>query len=454
MMYTSLRNAKRSARSGFSLTEVLVAAFIGLIGLLSLAALIPLGLVQIAQTVRADTAGFAARAAWRDIRVHDLLSYTRGTRKSFLAGGAVDTRAAYFRADGTAYQTSATFEFPNDEPEFSTSAGGTNVAVAAAPQGAYVIDPFGLAFTNSPDLMGVFPCLQSAETPPMGLERITIGIPDPNNLVDNTLPPSEDNFRIVPLRGTRAIQRFTPLVDAAFTEPDPGTGRPQRVFASDGRAGIDGNYSWMVTVNPSFDPVRANDVYYGTQNPLCTVSVVVFHRRTPTATNYPTEEEARVYVAFPPGGGISGGDVRIAWNGDSDSIPKIRPGDWIMLYQFASWDTNPRWIAKWYEVLSTDREPKSFTTNYNSGDDPLADFLLSNYQGARPPSASVNLPAPNWFRSLTLRGADWDTAPTASYDGSGNLVPVDYLNEKRLAFGAVCSRVIGVYEKTMFLSQQ
>lgn len=63
------------ARPGVSLMEVLFSTFILSIGLLSLAALIPVGRFTIAETSRSDYAAACGRAALRDLSVQRMLDY-------------------------------------------------------------------------------------------------------------------------------------------------------------------------------------------------------------------------------------------------------------------------------------------------------------------------------------------------------------------------------------------
>lgn len=64
------------ARSGVTLLEVLVSVFIISLGLLGVAALIPLGKLAISQTNIADRTGALGRAALRDVEVRRMLDYT------------------------------------------------------------------------------------------------------------------------------------------------------------------------------------------------------------------------------------------------------------------------------------------------------------------------------------------------------------------------------------------
>lgn len=63
----------RPPRSGVSLMEVLISIFVLSVGLLGLAALIPVGNYSVQETGKADRAGMCGRAAIRDLKVRRLL---------------------------------------------------------------------------------------------------------------------------------------------------------------------------------------------------------------------------------------------------------------------------------------------------------------------------------------------------------------------------------------------
>jgi len=67
--------ARRRRRAGMTLMEVLVSTFVISIGLLSLAALIPLGGMAILKTTQADMSGACGRAGLREVKVRRMLDY-------------------------------------------------------------------------------------------------------------------------------------------------------------------------------------------------------------------------------------------------------------------------------------------------------------------------------------------------------------------------------------------
>jgi len=67
------RAARRRSRRGVSLMEVLISTFVLSIGLLGLAALLPLGRFAVVETNKADYSGACGRAAMRDVEIRRML---------------------------------------------------------------------------------------------------------------------------------------------------------------------------------------------------------------------------------------------------------------------------------------------------------------------------------------------------------------------------------------------
>src|SRR4051812_38883924 len=78
------RRVKRSAshggsRAGISLLEVLISMFILVVGLASIASLIPVGRYEIGEGTKADRAAALGQAAFREVKVRRLLDQSSWT---------------------------------------------------------------------------------------------------------------------------------------------------------------------------------------------------------------------------------------------------------------------------------------------------------------------------------------------------------------------------------------
>lgn len=71
-MPTLINHRRPARRTGISLLEVLISAFVITIGLLGVAALMPVGHLQTARGARADRAGAMSRMAFRDFKVRGM----------------------------------------------------------------------------------------------------------------------------------------------------------------------------------------------------------------------------------------------------------------------------------------------------------------------------------------------------------------------------------------------
>jgi len=89
-LFARAARARRGRRRGVSLMEVLISIFVLSVGLLGLAALIPVGSFALMETGKADRAGACGRAALREIKVRRLVDpqYWSNPNAS-LDGGAV-----------------------------------------------------------------------------------------------------------------------------------------------------------------------------------------------------------------------------------------------------------------------------------------------------------------------------------------------------------------------------
>lgn len=414
----AIRTLHSRPRRGLTLMEVLIAIFVSTIGLLGLAALIPVGRYNVVEGSKNDRASAVARAAYREIKArrmlapemlaspqpwHDVLypgfspisdPFVNGngicidplfiTRAVIQAGGALPDP----------WQTGITFPFTLDNDPG---------------------DPTSIAWKNT-----------TIQVRPPRLTRV--GIRDWYNPVS---PPTLISYP--------AAERLFRSSDDLVFELDPDeTKRPKPVWGSDHRMQSVGDYSWVATVT-SFA-----DNYW-------TVSVVVFYKRSPppalpeltasdinNRTDGPPAERL-VYADFLSGViGWGGGDVRlrlpirdpnyVPGAPEKSDLPKLRPGQWLMLSAWTN-PTRPGWTIgdpdppspqphyEWYRIISIASEP-----------------VLESGQ---------------WQQEVTLAGPDWaifhpqnsDWRLFQDVDGGG--LPT--------VFAALFENVVGVYTKTIEL---
>ena len=294
--------SRRVRRGGISLVEVLIAIGVVAIGLLGVAALLPLAHHKAEQGVQQDRRAAAGKRAFREFRVRGM----------------------------------------GNPANWRTSAGAAYAPAAGA---SFCIDPRGLA-NGAPvtfggpamDRVTLFSGLAAvqamsgiqADTAFVIEDDLQFDIP-----TDPTLPPRQI-FTGSPGAdgqwGDATIDDDGDTVTDNITEAGwPGSDDEVKRYA-------DGRFSWMVTLVP--DTTQATPFY--------TLSVVIFDKRV-----FPPQEVV-ASVGFPPlppppppPVALGGGPVTL-----NAAVPlNVREGEWVMLGQ-----TRPsgQRMYKWYRVLATD----------------------------------------------------------------------------------------------------
>ncbi|MEE8451352.1 MAG: hypothetical protein V3R99_05530, partial [Thermoguttaceae bacterium] len=273
-------------RSGVSLLEVLIGTFVLSIGLLGLAALIPIGRFAIVETGKSDRAGTGGRGALRDVKVQRMLD-PRQWRDLTLA-----------RLIDPPLQP----QFPNDP-------------TTGEPMAAFAIDPMQIARAAVDGTLADVARFPYDSNATLSMSRITLA-----SMLDITT----GNLSLPLARRT-----FVWRDELLFEMPEDATGRPRRLVrdgtdVSSGKVGpypnifgnetipftnaplvpqIDENYSWMVTVTPAY----VENTLAAAEKCLYSVSIVVFWKRD-YSVDAMTE---RAVTADMFGGGYGGGDVRL-----------------------------------------------------------------------------------------------------------------------------------------------
>ena len=433
------RNAQHRARRGITLMEVLISIFVVAVGLLGVAALIPVGRFSVTETSKNDRAAALGRAAWRDIKVRGILEAPRPSDRydhrwlGFLSGNP--TQTVWLDTDVVNNITS--IQNPLDR--------GNSVC----------IDPLAISHPSYPATVFSFPVgldNDPALTSPSGVMidsgPDTLTLPSMLRITLNVAPSPIDG-QIAPMPAAMADRIFTWRDDLLFSLPDDDTLRPQRVFSRDTSGGNQygqyvGDYSWMITITPAGNEGPGNVDAPGS----FTVSVVVFYKRDLVMPQERLSDrggappaERVVYADLLTPIGLGGGTVRLRLpvnSGDLNNttdpersdMTDVRPGQWIML----SWWTplevtsptlpfNYRAVHHWYRVIAAG--------------DPI------------PPEMSGAPGTDAWRREVTLAGPDWRDRDL----GTGTTMIVDADADPstgaQTVHATLMSGAIGVFSKTM-----
>ncbi len=289
----------RRSRRGITLMEVLISIFVLSIGLLGVAALIPLGQLALWETAKADRCGACGRAALREIQVRRML----------------DFRFWYWTPQGPTIPGNFWGFYPPYSvsnsilDDFTTVSGCTD----AMP---FVIDPLGRA----KGLLEMFGQTTTGIFLPRRTLRTTPLLPGvaPQQLINAELFYWSD--------------------DLPFDAPKNSTIRPKLVSTTS-----EGSYSWFFTVMPAATEMGLPVSVPVSGRRVFNVSVAVCYKRNfqiydsnpanpPSATTTKTldgEHTANITaITGFPGMGIGGGTVQL----DAGSNVNVKENQWVMMY--------------------------------------------------------------------------------------------------------------------------
>ncbi len=306
--------APRPSARGVTLMEVLISIGVLSIGLLGVAAMIPLGGITIQETAKADRAGACGRAGLRDVKIRGMLDPWN-----------------WVDCNGPAWATS-------------------NNTIEHRP---VCIDPLFLSRTSSDSKAHNFPYNTS------WLRRLSL-TPKPRTPSSS---PAVMNYGL-------AEQIFRWAEDLTYEDPK-GNERPRlQYFASNGTLltppsltgavipASDGNYSWMFTLSPA-PSERSSDFL---TKRLYTLSVVVFHKRTLAAPLAGTVPPERQIKALRLSGGFGGGDFALVTSSSNGSeYLTVKRSDWMMLLgertvRDSGGSATVR-VCDWYRIVSATENP-------------------------------------------------------------------------------------------------
>ncbi len=315
---TCRRNTGRrnTGRRGVSLLEVVFAIGVVMVGLLGIAALLPVAGVLANKGAVADSAANMAATAIRDFEVRGM-GQPRNWRWHNPTLGP---------------------------PQF--------VNLLPTPGQSFCLDPRFAGAANRPDVRNKFPY---------------------NVLYDNTLLWMP-RFSLAPFPGAanslfmgrlQAEQVFSGRDDLVFDLPDDRTLGPIQNFGNLlAKRQVEGRISWMATVVPKLDRL-------GTPTDEYTMSIVVFARRQIDEEiprdpanpfvgfeNYASERVVVASSFFSGQPAFGGGDVQLATRaGRPAGDLELRGGDWVMLSSVKLTAVGTVQVHKWYRVISAGEDP-------------------------------------------------------------------------------------------------
>lgn len=468
---------RRWRRGGVSLLEVLISIFVLSIGLLAVAAVIPVGRYAIVEAAKSDRAAACGQAVLNDVKVRGMINpnnwrnWNNGSisKPPPLMSGDPDP-PLYTRDEGIPMGESYAIDSLNLARQ---TIANERARLASFPYNIRRLD--GYPGDSFPQLL---PTRLWRWT---RMQRVTWSGVGLNRLLATGVFGWHDDLRI-PVPGDETLRPRQMF----FNRSASGTveGRSFPFMPGDGGAVRNplqsqdsGDYSWLVTVTPSTErhdfvdnnaPGSGVDRYpylYPENAPLYNVSVVVFYKRaTPSPGDYApggvraeeTPSERQVELMF-LGTGLGGGDVMlftlhrnpadISTARDRQDYLDIKENEWMMVsgrhtifYEYQLFDrtmvapdpTDPSsWlhvgVHKWYRIV-TAGETVSEDINNNGVLDPGEDLNSSG--------------AIDWYREATLAGPDWNP------EWAVQLYPMDNGDK---AFATLLSGAIGVYSTTVEL---
>ncbi len=447
-----------AARRGITLLEVLVSLLVLTVGLVGIAALLPIGKYEMEQAAKSDRAAVLGQAAFRDLQVRGLLSPLRWSQ---VGGG----------------------------PVLEPSNGGRTLGAGFNPPllPPLVLDPLAVTYPANAVVPGWFPTSPlPGDATLLPMYRFTLpefsmpgalpaALRDMRHTAARRLFASPDELvfdvpRMAELR-PRLQPRWLPGADGRWgfaNTDDDNNGTPDDASEA-GWPGSDdlamrtsaGDFTYLVTIAPKISEMFDNLMYQSVGDAQSTkhytVSVVVFYKRdlltppntppqaTPTA---PPPPERMVWCDFPyhvqndPGPSLAGGTVRLRTDRGAKWLD-VKPGQWILLTAYIpdpTLDNNPpgsgngngrQRPASWYRIVSV---------------------------GA----GNTDQPNQAWyFRDVTLAGPDW--YPGRHFDAdaaAGGFVysstfgpPYNWPSwDPPTAYATIVDGAVAVYEKTISLA--
>jgi len=331
MMGTEPRKERRVGRRGVTLMEVLISIFVLSVGMLGVAALIPIGRHTLVEAGKADRAGACGRAAMRMVKNTRILEGNNSARRDATCYG--------WYTSGTIY-----------------------------PYDSFCLDPLGYTRNGLSSNLRRFPAATvnlNDTGNQFSMPRISLTLPGTNTAISletaqRMFTWEDDRLFDIPVENRQQRPRQMVLFDNDVVAPLP------RLLATDpvipgGSAALaaesEGAYSWMATISPHYWVISGVATPTADQL-LYNISIVVFYRRNfnmPDPNDAaPSERVATVDSMNSLRVGVGGGRVRLnvaQRSTDNQRWLDLDHGQWIMLAgRTSGWPVMS--IFRWYRVAS------------------------------------------------------------------------------------------------------
>ena len=455
---------RRRARRGISLLEVLISIFVLSIGLLGVAAVLPVARHQMIEAAKADRGSACGQAALNDIKVRGALNLA-------------DWRGYNPHTNGWEQIGEVKSPWPPESETHDRRRGYTFGE-------SYAVDPLYVAENPKAPSVDYAHFCDFPYNPTLPGTRVVAGLPGRwtrmQRVTWSRIFRDSSNAVVKTQNKLLAWSIFKWHDDLLFPVPSDETQRPEQrllydSFSNPLQSDFKGDYSWLATVTPLpehidflqndrfSDPVIVMPYSYPENSPLYTVSVAVFYKRDMSAPNHyaagqlmagETPGERQVRLEF-LGGGVGGGDVRLHVRGNPADPTTwsptehlaVKKNEWLLVsgyYRRSCYYYNDRAIPprsvqvtipvgvhKWYRIVATSEivvEDKNRNGAFNG------DEIDSNLNGVVDPD----------YREVTLAGPDWNTANWCIDKGQPLLL-------RKEALGALFKGIVGVLSTDMKL---
>jgi hypothetical protein len=428
------------ARLGVTLMETLIAIFVVTVGLLGLAALIPVGRWQMEEAQRIDNSAALGRAAFRNLQTYNQLKMSQWAF-------TVPTSSS-----GT-----PNYSVLNANNGFMPDPTGGKIKVMP-PYAPVVLDPLMVAYNlSNPAVVSTFPyelpntnygAMEWNATSAPRLPRLTIAnpLPQANSGGPNALPP------LMPL--SVAESYFRGMDDRIYAVPTNRELKPSVVFSSLQTTGTSGttkmpatvqskgDYTWFAVLSPSRFEVETVGVSRTRQ---IEASVVVCHKRALTTfgsdVNYNTRDrfrgERRAALRFISSGNFNQGSTDAVMimsdltnEAEADKATYLHNGEWIMVMAY-----------------TTTPPPAIPPPNYTPQDRVEVQFFQVLSVG-RQVRLTGNQPN-EWQRRIRLTGGNW-TIPA----GSSSRATADAGSPVTTGYAVIIDGAVAVYRKILMYDGQ